>query len=88
MSPGSRLLRQGTASTGALDLIDLYREIDIRVALPTLALRRRDDRVVMIARTATSPTASAASTSSPEHLALIGDQDATLDEIEDFLARE
>jgi pimeloyl-ACP methyl ester carboxylesterase len=47
----ARLLRQGTSPSGAIDLMNLYREIDVRATLPaigvpTLVLHRRDDRLV------------------------------------------
>ena len=33
----ARLLRQGTSPSGAIDLMNLYREIDVRAALPAIA---------------------------------------------------
>src|SRR6185312_10256804 len=43
-----RLLRQGASPSGALELMELYRELDVRAALPaigvpTLVLHRADD---------------------------------------------
>ncbi len=49
----ARLLRFGTSPAGAVALLDLYRELDVRVALPaieapTLVLHRRGDRMVRV----------------------------------------
>ncbi len=49
----ARLLRQGTSPRGAIELMNLYKEIDIRGALPaidvpTLVLHHRDDRLVPV----------------------------------------
>ena len=90
----ARLLRQGTSPTGALDLIDLYREIDVRailptIAVPTLVLHRADDLVVMERQgrylADSIPGARYVRLEGGDHLAWIGDQDAILDEIEEFL---
>ena len=48
---GRGCLRQGTSPRGTIDLIDLYRQIDMRAVLPsihvpTLVLHRRDDRMM------------------------------------------
>jgi class 3 adenylate cyclase len=90
----SRLLRQGTSPSGAIELMNLYREIDIRAALPaigvpTLVLHRRDDRLVP-ARQARYladriPGARYVELSGVDHLPTVGDQDALLDEVEEFL---
>ena len=90
----ARLLRQGTSPTGALALLDLYREIDIRailpsISVPTLVLHRIDDLVVMEPQgrylAEAIPGARYVALEGPDHLAWIGDQDAALDEIEEFL---
>lgn len=90
----ARLLRQGTSPTGALALIDLYREIDIRavlptIAVPTLVLHRRGDIVVMERQgrylAAMIPGARYVALEGADHLPWIGDQDAVLDEMEEFL---
>jgi class 3 adenylate cyclase len=90
----ARLLRQGTSPMGAADLIDLYREIDVRAVLPTidvptLVLHRRDDIVVREAQgrylADTIPGARFVELTGSDHLAWIGDQDALLDEVEEFL---
>jgi pimeloyl-ACP methyl ester carboxylesterase len=90
----ARLLRQGTSPKGALDLIDLYREIDVRpvlptISVPTLVLHRRDDIVVREPQgrylADTIPGARFVELDGADHLAWIGDQDSILDEIEEFL---
>ncbi len=90
----ARLLRQGTSPTGALELIDLYREIDVRAVLPTidvptLVLHRGEDLVVTKAQgrylAESIPGARFVELDGPDHLAWIGDQDLLLDEIEEFL---
>jgi pimeloyl-ACP methyl ester carboxylesterase len=47
------LLRYGTSPAGAVALMDLYREIDVRgvlpaIDVPTLVVQRRDDRISMV----------------------------------------
>jgi class 3 adenylate cyclase len=90
----ARLLRQGTSPTGALALINLYREIDIRAVLPTisaptLVLHRSEDRVVMERQgrylAAAIPGARYVELDGVDHLPWVGDQDVLLDEIEEFL---
>ena len=90
----SRLLRQGTSPAGAIALIDLYRELDARDVLPTigvpaLVLHRRDDRVVSVGQgqylAEKIPGARFVELSGADHFAMVGDQDALLDEVEEFL---
>src|SRR6201999_1280121 len=90
----ARLLRQGTSPTGALALLDLYREIDIRavlptIAVPTLVLPRVDDLVVGEPQgrylADSIPGAHYVALEGADHLAWIGDQDGLLDEIAEFL---
>jgi pimeloyl-ACP methyl ester carboxylesterase len=90
----SRLLRQGTSPAGAIALIDLYRELDARDVLPTigvpaLVLHRRDDRVVSVGQgkylAEKIPGAHLVELSGADHFAMVGDQDALLDEVEEFL---
>jgi pimeloyl-ACP methyl ester carboxylesterase len=90
----ARLLRQGTSPKGAADLIDLYREIDVRpilptISVPTLVLHRKEDIVVRERQgrylAEAIPGARFVELDGPDHLAWIGDQDALLDEIEEFL---
>jgi pimeloyl-ACP methyl ester carboxylesterase len=89
-----RLLRQGTSPTGALALIDLYREIDVRailpsIGVPTLVLHRTDDIVVAERQgrylAEHIPGADYVELAGSDHLPWIGDQDALLDEMEEFL---
>ena len=89
----ARLLRQGTSPSGAIDLMDLYREIDVRPALPaiaapTLVIHRRDD-VVVPARQARYMAehiddADYVELDGADHLPAIGGDDL-IDEIEEFL---
>jgi pimeloyl-ACP methyl ester carboxylesterase len=90
----ARLLRQGTSPAGAVALIDLYREMDAREVLPaidvpTLVLHRRDDWVVPVrqGRYLAEHIAGAryVELSDADHLAMVGDQDALLDEVEEFM---
>jgi class 3 adenylate cyclase len=90
----SRLLRQGTSPAGAIALMDLYREIDVRAALPaigipTLVLHRTDDRLtpLRMARHLAEhiPGARLVELDGPDHLPMVGDQEALLDEVEEFL---
>lgn len=87
-------LRQGTSPMGAMALIDLYREIDVRailptISVPTLILHRGDDIVVRECQgrylAAAIPGARYVQLPGADHLAWIGNQDAILDEIEEFL---
>jgi pimeloyl-ACP methyl ester carboxylesterase len=89
-----RLLRQGTSPAGAIDLINLYREMDVRSVLPaidvpTLVLHRRDDGVVRVAQARylaeSIPGARLVELEGADHLPFAGDQDALLDEVEEFL---
>jgi class 3 adenylate cyclase len=90
----AKLLRQGTSPSGAIDLMNLYREIDVRAALPaigvpTLVLHRRDDRLIPArqAHYLADRIAGAryVELSGADHLPTVGDQDALLDEVEEFL---
>jgi len=90
----ARLLRQGTSPNGAIELMDLYRQIDVRAVLPaldvpTLVIHREADRVVPIrlARYMEEKIPGAALVELPgaDHLPWIGDQDELLDEAEEFL---
>lgn len=90
----ARLLRQGTSPAGAIALMDLYRELDVRPVLssidvPTLVLHRDDDRIVLPrqGRFLAERIAGARYVELPgtDHLAWTDDQDALLDEVEEFL---
>ena len=90
----ARLLRSG-ASPGTIRTIGLmYEELDVRpllssVTVPTLVLYRADDQLVRpaVARTVASGIAGAREVELPgaDHLFLAGDQDAMLDEVEEFV---
>jgi pimeloyl-ACP methyl ester carboxylesterase len=90
----ARLLRQGTSPAGAVALLDLYREMDVRpvlptIRVPTLVLHRRDDRVVPVRQghymAERIPGARYVELSGSDHLVSVGDNDALLDEVEEFL---
>jgi pimeloyl-ACP methyl ester carboxylesterase len=90
----ARLLRQGTSPAGALALIDLYREIDVRailpsIGVPTLVLHRADDVVVPERQgrylAGQIPAAHFVELNGTDHVAWTGDAEALLDEIEEFL---
>ncbi len=90
----ARLLRQGTSPSGALELINLYREIDVRAALPAidvpaLVLHRDRDRLVPVRQgrylAERIPGATYVELDGGDHLLTAGDQAALLDEVEEFL---
>ena len=90
----ARLLRHGTSPGGAIDLMNLYREIDARSVLPsiqapTLVLHRRDDRMIgpQHGRYLAEHIPGARYVELPggNHLPMAGDPDALVDEIEEFL---
>jgi class 3 adenylate cyclase len=90
----ARLLRQGTSPAGAVALLNLYKQIDVRavlptIAVPTLVLQRAGDRMVDAGHgrylAENIPEARYVELPGEDHLAIAGDQDALLDEIEEFL---
>lgn len=90
----ARLLRQGTSPAGAIALMDLYREMDVRRILPTidtpaLVLHRGGDRMVAAAQgryiAEAIPNARYVELAGEDHLPFAGDLDVVLDEIEEFL---
>jgi len=90
----SRLLRQGTSPSGAADLMDLYREMDVRrvlpaIDVPSLVLHRAGDRLVRAEQGhyLAEHIAGARYVELPgeDHLWVVGDEDALLDEVEEFL---
>jgi class 3 adenylate cyclase len=90
----ARLLRQGTSPAGGIDLINLYRDIDVRSILPTigvpsLVLHRKGDQVVRVPQARylaeAIPGARYVELDGEDHIAFAGDQDALLDEVEEFL---
>jgi pimeloyl-ACP methyl ester carboxylesterase len=90
----ARLLRQGTSPAGAIALLDLYRELDVRailpsIGVPTLVLHRRDDKIVPVRQARflaeEIPDARYVEMAGEDHFAPVGDQETLLDEIEEFL---
>jgi class 3 adenylate cyclase len=90
----SRLLRQGTSPSGAADLMDLYREMDVRrvlpaIDVPSLVLHRAGDRLVRAEQgrylAEHIPGARYVELPGDDHLWVVGDEDALLDEVEEFL---
>jgi class 3 adenylate cyclase len=90
----ARLLRHGTSPSGAVALFDLYRDLDARPVLPmiqapSLILHRSDDMVVPVGQgrflAERIPDARYVELSGSDHLLTAGDQDALVDEIEEFL---
>jgi class 3 adenylate cyclase len=90
----SRLLRQGTSPSGAIELMNLYRDIDVRPALsaigaPALVLHRRDDALLPARQgrylAEHIVNARYVELSGVDHLPTVGDQAALLDEVEEFL---
>jgi pimeloyl-ACP methyl ester carboxylesterase/class 3 adenylate cyclase len=90
----ARLLRQGTSPSGAIALMDLYREMDVRgvlpaIDVPTLVLHREGDRMIPVAQgrylAETIPGAHYVELPGNDHLPFAGDFDAVLDEVEEFL---
>jgi class 3 adenylate cyclase len=90
----ARLLRQGTSPAGAIALMDLYREMDVRAILPTvdvptLVLHRDRDRMISVAQgrylADRIPGARYVELPGDDHLPFAGELDRLLDEIEEFL---
>jgi len=90
----ARLLRQGTSPAGATALMDLYREIDVRgvlpaIDVPALVLHRKDDQAIPASQgrflAEAISSARLVELDQADHIAWAGDQDALLDQIEEFL---
>ena len=90
----SRLLRQGTSPSGAADLMDLYREMDVRgvlpaIDVPSLVLHRVGDRLVVAEHgrylAEHIPGARYVELPGEDHLWVVGDEVRLLSEIEEFL---
>jgi len=90
----ARLLRQGTSPAGAIALMDLYREMDVRsilpaIDVPTLVLHRAGDRMVAAAQgrylADRIPAARYVELPGEDHLPFAGDFEPMLDEVEEFL---
>jgi class 3 adenylate cyclase len=89
-----RLLRSG-ASPGAVRTMNLmYEQLDVRpllatVTVPTLVLYRSGDRLIRPALTRTVargiPDAHEVELAGDDHLFIAGDQDALMDEVEEFI---
>jgi len=91
----ARFLRSGTSPAGAAGLIELYREIDVRHALPAItvpSLVLHKDRDLLIPHlhgeylAGHIPGARYVELSGEDHLFFTEDADGLLDEVEDFLA--
>ena len=90
----ARLLRQGTSPAGAIALMDLYREMDVRAILPAidvpaLVLHRDGDRMVPVAQgrylAESIPGARLVELPGEDHLPFASDLDTVLGEVEEFL---
>jgi class 3 adenylate cyclase len=90
----AQLLRSGTSPAGAVALMGLYREIDVRgvlpaIDVPTLILQRRGDRIARVDQgrylAQGIPGAKYVELAGEDHLPVTGDQDELLDEVEEFL---
>lgn len=90
----AHLLRSGTSPRAALELMRMYLDIDVRPALPTitaptLVLTRRGDRVAPpsfgqeLAKQI--PSSRYVELDGDDHLVFTGDQDAVLDQVEEFV---
>jgi len=91
----ARFLRSGTSPSGAVGLIDLYREIDVRHALPAItapSLVLHKDRDLLVPHlhgeylAGHIPGARYVELGGADHLFFTEDSDGLLDEVEDFLA--
>lgn len=91
----ARFLRSGTSPAGVVGLLKLYRDIDVRHALPaieapTLVLHKDRDLLIphMHGRYLADhiPGARYVELRGDDHIPFTEDQDALLDEVEDFLA--
>jgi pimeloyl-ACP methyl ester carboxylesterase len=90
----ARLLRQGTSPAGAIALMDLYREMDVRsilpaIDVPTLVMHRAGDRMVSAAQGRYLAEAIARARyvelAGDDHLPFAGELDPILEEVEEFL---
>jgi pimeloyl-ACP methyl ester carboxylesterase len=91
---GRRFLRSGISPAGAQALLNLYLQIDVRevvrtLRLPTLILQRADDRIADVEHgrwfADNVPGARYVELPGADHIPLLGDQDAILDEIEEHV---
>jgi class 3 adenylate cyclase len=93
----ARLLRSGTSPRAAAELMRMYLDIDVRPALPaitapTLVLHRSGDRLALLGHSEvlaeSIPNARHIELDGADHLAFAGDQEAILDEVEEFITGE
>jgi class 3 adenylate cyclase len=93
----ARLLRSGTSPRAAADLMRMYIDIDVRPALPaitapTLVLRRSGDQLAPVGHSVvlaeSIPNALLLELDGDDHLAFAGDQEAILDQVEEFITGE
>jgi class 3 adenylate cyclase len=90
-----RVLRQGASPGGAVDLLNLYQEIDVRpilgaVGCPTLVMHRSGDRLVRPAMgrhlAENIPGSRYVELEGPDHLIFAGDTERLVDELEELVA--
>jgi class 3 adenylate cyclase len=90
----STYLRMGASPGAALSLTQMNTEIDVRsvlptVRVPTLVLHRTDDRCLLVDEgryvAGLIPGARFVELPGHDHLPFVGDQDAMLDQVEEFL---
>jgi class 3 adenylate cyclase len=90
----AHLLRSGTSPRSALELMRMYLDLDVRSALPaitapTMIIHRAEDRLVRapLSRALADgiPHARYVELPGEDHLVFTGDQDAILDEVEEFV---
>jgi class 3 adenylate cyclase len=88
------LLRSGTSPRAAGALMQMYLDIDVRPVLgaitaPTLLIHRAEDRLIPVAQgralAALMPEARYVEVAGEDHVAFLGDSDAILDEVEEFV---
>src|SRR3954469_19701499 len=89
-----RFMRGGTSPRGAVSLLGLYQDIDVREALPlvsqpTLILQRRDDDAIRPEQgphlAKNIPGARYVELPGRDHAFFVGDTDAVLDEVQEFV---
>src|SRR4051794_36019595 len=89
-----RFMRGGTSPRGAVSLLGLYEDIDVREALPlvsqpTLVLQRRDDEAIRPEQgrhlAEHIPGARYVELPGGDHAFFVGDTDAGVDEIQEFV---
>ena len=90
----TRLVRSGTSPRAATALMAMYADIDVRpaaaaISAPTLVVQRRADRVCpepqAKALAAVIPGARYVQLEGADHVFFLGDADALLDEVEEFI---